>query len=158
MPSEAPHPVYGTCEPRPEAPLWNDSRSIEGRRLHYSWCCKCGLTWNAARAFVIPTAPGRGTFPVCTDCGPRMSVDEILAVLERMDRYRARFYPFTVLGTTFFHEPLDLAYAKRALLHWKRFGAPGASPEDSWERRPRKQDWRPSWRQMGDAGPDVCER
>jgi len=105
-------PVYGMSEPVPDAPLWNDPRSIEGREKHFSWCSRCGRTWDWARPFTIPIAPGRGLFPVCRECGPGMSAQELLEVLERHDRHSAQFYPLKMGGRLFPFEPVDREFEK----------------------------------------------
>ena len=137
------HPLYGMIEPVPEGKRWDDPRSVLGRRDRFSWCGKCGATWNWATNFSIPVAPSRGCFPVCTDCGFSMSNEEILEYLERIDKKTAEFYPMKgPKGELLEHAPMNLEYAAEALLFWRKEGRKGDDPSDACRRMPEREEGR----------------
>ncbi len=100
----------------------HDPRTAEGIKNGFSWCRKCGNTWNWKRPFVIPTRPDGGTFPICRDCAQGMTAEDILGhlklFLEKEERERED----------------DLEYAQIWLEMWER---ERQGDEDAWQVKQR---------------------
>lgn len=128
------HPIYGMIEPAPRGFRWNDPRSIADRANGFSWCLACGGTWGWLKSLATPAGKVRGCFPICTDCGMGMTVEEILKILKRHDEHAAGFCPMAGPKGILDHEPMDLEYARRALEFWVRNREPGEDPEQTCHR------------------------
>lgn len=136
-------PEYGMCEPVVDALYWDHPFSVKGRASGFSWCMKCGRTWNwEIGNFDIPIGPGRGCFPVCADCGHKMSVEELLELLGSHDKWTAQFYPMVgPKGEQLLHDPMDLEYASDALFTWQKHKKPGETPSmTAWRLRDEGND------------------
>lgn len=119
-----------------------DPRTLEGLRNGFSWCRKCGGTWNWKRTFPIPSGDMRWTFPVCFECGWDMPIDEILVHLKAVSDGWEPYTRQLPDGTVVQEEPLrvDMALAEKWLRIWENRRKTG---EDPYQVEKRLRNWGP---------------
>ncbi len=61
-----------------------DPRTLSGWARGYGSCSNCGGTWNWRKSFDIPMSEYRACFPICRECAPKMTADEIMAACEEL--------------------------------------------------------------------------
>lgn len=60
------------------------AKIVIGRRLGYSGCFHCGMTWNYAQSKSIQFSETRGMFPLCEECFSKLPPEEIDPYIERL--------------------------------------------------------------------------
>lgn len=56
--------------------LQGGMRVLEGQTKEFSYCARCGRTWDKCKGHTVDDDYGRGAFPICEDCWNAITIEE----------------------------------------------------------------------------------